>query len=181
MKKVDLILHPIRLQILSTLSGRNLATQEIAEILHNIPVSTLYRQMRVLLNANLIQVVETHLIKGAQEKVFSLSTSLHLNQTEMQSSSKDQHMDYFLNFILSTLDGFSRYINQPGEREIAADYVGYTEQYFHVNKQELIEFGNSLNKLLLPLTQNEPGEGRHYHKIAFITHPEAEPGFSSIP
>jgi len=174
MKKVDLILHPIRLQILSTLSGRNLSTQEIAEKLYTIPISTLYRQMRVLLKGNLIQVVETRLIKGTQEKVFSLSTTIHLDENEMRASSKEQQLYYFLNFILSTLDGFSRYINQPGERDIAADFVGYTVQYFHANKQELIEFGDGLNKIMTPLAQNAPGEGRHYHKMAIITHPETK-------
>ncbi len=174
MKKVDLILHPVRLQILSTLSGRNLSTQEIAEKLYTIPISTLYRQMRVLLNANLIQVGETRLIKGTQEKVFRLSTSLHLDENEMKPSSNEQQLQYFLNFILSTLAGFSRYLNQPGEKNIAADFVGYTEQYFHANNQELTEFGNKLNNLLTPLIQNDPGQGRHYHKIAIITHPETK-------
>jgi hypothetical protein len=58
--------------------------------------------------------------------------------------------------------------------DIAADFVGYTEQYFHVNQQELTDFGNGLNKLLTPLAQNTPGEGRHNHKLAIITHPETK-------
>ena len=171
MKKSDLILHPVRLQILSALSGTALSTQEIADRLSSIPVSTLYRQIRVLLKHDMIHVVETRSVKGTMEKIYSLQQSPNLGVDDMKNLSPDQHMQYFLQYILTVLDGFSRYVHQPGERDFGADFTGYTEAIFYASPDELLAFGKKLNEAIYALTQNEPAPNRHQHKLSIITHP----------
>ena len=171
MKKSDLILHPVRLQILSILAGAALSTQEIADRLTNIPVSTLYRQIRVLLEQEMIEVVETRMIKGTPEKIYTLHQSPRLSLEDMQNLSADQHIQYFLQYMLSVLDGFSRYVQQPGEHNFIADFTGYTESTFYATPDELREFGKTLNQALLVLSKNRPSPERHHHKLSIITYP----------
>lgn len=174
MKKTDLILHPIRLQILSTLSGAHLSTQEIAERLYNIPISTIYRHMRVLSDANLIKVAETRLVKGTEEKIYQLVSPAHLGPQDMTNISKEQHTQYFLSYILSLLDDFSRYIEQNPKPDLVKDFVGYNDLYLYVNEEELKQLGSALQQALAPFAQNEPVHGRHLHKLSIITHPETK-------
>ena len=48
-KAVNLILHPVRLRIIQTLVRRERNTQHIADTLPDVPVSSLYRHIRMLL------------------------------------------------------------------------------------------------------------------------------------
>jgi hypothetical protein len=128
--------------------------------------------MRILLDNDLIQVVETRQIKGTEEKIYQLSISPQLDETDMQNVSKEQHVQYFLAYILSVLNGFSRYIHQPGERDMLADFVGYSDLYLYMNQEELRSFGSALKDLVHPYTENPAGDGRHLHKVSIITHPE---------
>jgi DNA-binding transcriptional ArsR family regulator len=174
MKKTDLILHPVRLQILSTLSGKQLSIKEIAEVLHNIPASTIYRHMKVLLDNDLVKIVDSRSIKGTIENVYSTTQPLHLSAEDMKHVTRDQHFQYFLQYILSLMDGFHRYLNHPGEIDLAKDFVGYSETYIYINEEEMLEFGKNFQKAIEPFVKNGPGEGRHLHKFAMITHPILE-------
>ena len=174
MKKTDLILHPVRLQILSTLSGQQLSTKEIADILHSIPASTIYRHMKVLLDNDLIKIVDSRSVKGTIENIYTITQPAHLNAEDMKHVSRDQHFQYFLQYILSLMDGFHRYLNHPGEIDMAKDFVGYSETYFYINEEEMLEFGKRLQTAFEPLAKNGPGNGRRLHKFATITHPILE-------
>ncbi|MBI9051114.1 MAG: helix-turn-helix domain-containing protein [Anaerolineaceae bacterium] len=171
MKKTDLILHPIRLQILSILAGHQYSTKEIAHKLHNIPVSTIYRQMRVLADNDLIEVVDSRSVKGTLENIYSVTQPPHLSEEDMKHVNKDQHFQYFLQYILSILDGFQRYLDQPEEINLAKDFVGYNETYFYVNHEEMLAFGKAFGEIVKPLAENKPGNEHRLHKFAFITHP----------
>jgi DNA-binding transcriptional ArsR family regulator len=171
MKKSDLILHPVRLQILSTLSGMEFSTQEIAQRLYNIPISTLYRQMRILLDHEIIQVADTRIIKGTLEKIYTLRQVPHLDEHDFQNLSADQHSQYFLQYCLSIMDGFFRYLNHSGKIDFKADYTGFSEIAINASNQELDEFGETLQKAILKLSNNTSEEGRRTHKIAIITYP----------
>ena len=174
MKKTDLILHPVRLQILSTLSGQKLSIKEIADILHSIPVSTIYRHMKVLLDNELIEIVDTRSVKGTIENIYANTQPLYLSAEDMKHVSKDQHFQYFLQYILSLMDSFHRYLKHPGELDLAKDFVGYSETYFYVNEEEMMAFGKSLQNATEPFATNGPGDGRRLHKFAIITHPILE-------
>ena len=174
MKKTDLILHPVRLQILSTLSGKQLSTKEIADILHSIPASTIYRHMKVLLNNKLIKIVDTRSIKGTLENIYTITQPAFLSAEDMKNVSRDQHFQYFLQYILSLMDGFHRYLNNPREIDVAKDFVGYSETYFYINNEEMLEFGKQLQAAFETISKNGPGNGRHLQKFATITHPILE-------
>jgi DNA-binding transcriptional ArsR family regulator len=174
MKKTDLILHPVRLQILSTLSGEQLSTKEVSDRLYNIPSSTIYRHMKVLLENDLIKIVDTRSVKGTLENVYTISQPAHLDEKDMENISKEQHFQYFLQYILSLMDGFQRYLNQPGGIDMGKDFVGYSETYFYVNQEEMMEFGKNFQKAVKPFATNRSGNNRRLHKFAMITHPILE-------
>ena len=68
MKKADLIIHPVRLRIMQALTNQTLTTQEITDELGDVPKSSVYRHLKMLLDGGLIAVAETNLVKGIGEK-----------------------------------------------------------------------------------------------------------------
>lgn len=173
--KADLILHPVRLRILQTLAGDELTTQEIADRLGDIPKSSIYRHVKLLLAEGMLAVAAARLVNGIQEKTYHLAQRPYLNPDDVADLTPEQHGHYFATYVLSLLQGFQQYLAQKEATgravDMLADRVGYSDAAFYATTAELDHLGRAINEALIPLLQNEPGPGRHRHKIAIITHP----------
>jgi Fe2+ or Zn2+ uptake regulation protein len=62
--KADLFLHPVRLRIITAISTHRMTAKEIAQIMPEIPLTTLYRNINALAEGGIIQVVEKNQIRG---------------------------------------------------------------------------------------------------------------------
>ena len=179
-KRVDLIIHPVRFRILQTLTHEQLTTQDIADRLPDVPKSSIYRHLKLLLDNEIVSVADTRLVKGIQEKTYRVTQSIHLTADDMEGLSADEHLNYFTNYVFTLLRDFSNYLTateeMDGKIDMLADRVGYTEVKFFANLEELNQFMVALNQAILPLMQNEAGNGRFLYKLATIAHPERTPG-----
>ena len=175
LERIELILHPVRLRILQTLLGEDLTTKEIAEQLPDVPASSIYRHLKLLLDGALVEVAEARLVHGIQEKVYHLAQSPHIGREEFAALPAADHFRYFTTYVLTLLQGFAAYLaaatDEDGRIDMGADYAGYTEASFFAADEELEELQAALNAALQPLLANEAGSGRHKHKLAIIAHP----------
>ena len=173
--KADLIIHPVRLRILQTLAGEPLTTREIAVHLPEVPESSLYRHLKLLLDGELIVVANAQLVNGIQEKWYRLAQPPRLGPDDVSGMTTDDHLRYFTNYILATLRDFVHYLQQAadanGHVDMLADRTGYTETYLFASQAELDAFQGKLQEAFLLLAENGPAPGRHKHKFVFITHP----------
>jgi DNA-binding transcriptional ArsR family regulator len=177
MERVDLILHPVRFRILERLVGDQLTTAEIAERLPDVPKSSVYRHLRLLLAEGMIVVDDTRQVRGVVEKIYRLNQPLHLGAEDVARLAPEEHINYFRNYIMTVMQGFSQYVQAVSSEsaiDMATDRAGYTQAFFYATPVELDRFGQVLNEALKPLLDNRPGNRRHKHKLVIITHPEAE-------
>ena len=172
---VELVIHPVRLRILQSLESEPLTTQEIADRLPDVPKSSLYRHLRLLLESEFVGVAEIRLVQGIQEKVYQLSRPARLGPDDITGLSADDHLRYFTIYLMTLLRGFSVYLAQTAVIDFVADRAGYSEVSFWASRQELDLFSATINEALLPLIENEPDQGRQRHKIAVITYPAGIP------
>jgi len=171
LSKADLIMHPARFMILQSLAGQQLTTQEISEAIPSVPKSSLYRHLKILLDGGMVEVAETHPVKGIQEKVYRLVKTPYLGPEDMSGVTKDEHIRYFASYLATLLQGFADYLDTSERLDLLADRVGYTEAKFYTHIKELDQFSKDINKALMPLLKNQPGKDRHRHKIAIVTYP----------
>ncbi len=171
MKKAELILHPARLQILQALTHSPKTTQELAEAVTAVPKSSIYRHLNLLLEGGIVTVKETRPVRGVVEKVYQLAASPHLGQEDMDALTPGEHLRYFMTYLGALLQDYADYLGGRERVDMLADRAGFTEVVVYATTAELDAFAQALNQALLPMAQNEPGEDRHRHKIAFITHP----------
>lgn len=171
--KVDLIMHPVRFRIMQTLTIDTLTTQEIDERLPDVPKSSIYRHLKLLLDGEMIDVAETRLVNGIQEKVYRLVQRPYLSADDMTGLTADDHWRTFTMYVMTLLQGFADYLATAGEMpDLLADRVGYTEVSFWATGAELDAFQTALNQAILPLLSNDgAGNGRRRHKVALVTHP----------
>jgi DNA-binding transcriptional ArsR family regulator len=69
--KPDLLLHPIRGRIMMTLAARTLTTRQMAALLPDVPIPSLYRQVRILLDAGLLVLAGEEGEGRAAERVYA--------------------------------------------------------------------------------------------------------------
>ena len=173
--KIDLVLHPVRLRILQALTAESLTTQQISERLKDVPTSSIYRHLKLLLANELVIVSETRPVRGLEEKFYRSTQLAQLGANDLAGLTAVDHIRYFTTYTLTLLQGFSSYVEQAeiqeGVLDFIADRVGYTEVAFWATPEELDEAIQAMNQALLPLLQNSAGNGRRQHKLATISHP----------
>jgi DNA-binding transcriptional ArsR family regulator len=171
--KVDLILHPIRMRILMALSGSQKTSQELADDLRDVPQATLYRHINRLAEAGVIDVVEERQVRGTVEKVYTLDTrTTMLTAEDVANFSKDDHMRYFIAFVATQLDDFSRYLQHSDTIDLAADGVGYQKFPLELSDEELMALSTKMNAVLAPYFENQPGQDRRRRVFSFTFMPD---------
>lgn len=173
MQRIDLILHPVRIRLLQALAGERLTTQELAERLPDVPKSSIYRHLRLLLDEGMIAVAGTRPVRGVVEKEYRLAQPMRIGNEEMKRLSAAEHIGYFQTYLMTLIQGFGDYVAVAGGEplDMAADRAGYTEVYFFATPEELDQFAIALNDAIRPLAENPPRADRRKHKLAVITHP----------
>lgn len=169
--QVELVIHPIRLRILQTLSPGPLTTQEIARRLPDVPKSSIYRHLRLLLEGSVVALAETRLVNGIEEKVYRLQSATDLSGDDFAAGTNEDHFRYFTTYLISLLHGFAAYLEATPQADLTADYVGFREVIFYASPVELDQFQTVLRQQLQPLLQNEPATGRRKHKLSTIAFP----------
>ncbi len=175
MRKSDLIIHPVRFRILRAIGQDAVTTQEISDRLPDVPKSSIYRHLKLLLEGDMVIIADTKLVNGIQEKVYQLAQRPHLTAEDMAGLSAEEHVQYFTTYIMTLLQDFASYATdaeaETGAVDMASVRAGYTEIDFNATVAELDQLQMDLNIAFLKLMNNPPGNGRHKHKFSIVTHP----------
>ena len=169
--EADLILHPVRYRILQTLLGRELNTRQIAEEIPSTPLSSLYRHLKTLLEAGLVQVVETNMINGIEEKIYTVGEVPLVNKEDFSQYTRAEHQRFFASYLASLLKGFSDYLSSREKVDLDKERIGFTDAIFYATPEELDRIGEVLLQTLEPLRKNKPSENRQRQIFSVITFP----------
>jgi DNA-binding transcriptional ArsR family regulator len=169
--KTNLIFHPVRLRLLQALTNAHLTTSEIAEALPTFPKSSLYRHLKILLDENLVEVVETRPVKGTMEKVYRLVQSTNLSSDDLAGFSKEDHLHFFTTFITSLINGYSDFLEMTPQDQLFKSIFGYTDTNVYASPEEMEQFQRILKDAIRSLTENQPAENRVRQLITIVTYP----------
>ncbi len=172
--KLNLIFHPVRLRILSIMSGQEMTSQQVAGFLSDVPVATLYRHINTLYEGGLLTITEERPIRGTVEKVYKIADeeSLTLTEEELQNATKEDHAHFFTTFLFSLLADFTHYLRSKEELNLEDDGVGYNTVPIYMSNEELMTFTQQIQTLLQPYMT--PQEGRKRRKLSSIIMPAEE-------
>jgi DNA-binding transcriptional ArsR family regulator len=172
--KADLILHPVRMQIvLALVGGRNLTVQNIAQRLPDVPQATLYRQLNKLVQGGVIETVAQNQVRGATEKVYALAYGGGISLHEFSESSNEEKMGVFIQFVSGLINSFGEYLNHDNP-DFINDGVSLRQAELHMNDDEFLEFAQDLSTVFQKFIDKDPREDRKKRKVTTIIIPEAK-------
>lgn len=170
-KKADLLLHPVRLRILTALARQQLTAQGLALVLSDVPQATLYRHLNTLAKNDVLKIVEERQVRGTVEKVYTLNESAgQLGPDELANASHDDLMRYFTTFLMSTLHDFSHYLERD-EIRLVEDGVGFNSFPLYLSDEEFRTFVAEFSGLVQRMLANEPSPERTRRMMSMIIMP----------
>ncbi|MEM9953435.1 MAG: helix-turn-helix domain-containing protein [Chloroflexota bacterium] len=166
-----LLFHPVRYRILRALNGTQLTTQAITDALGDVPQSTVYRHLKLLLDADVIEISDTREINGIIEKIYAHHPHLHLTANEFAQLSKDEHIANIEHFALSLMQSVGKAITNSPE-PFDAMPLTYREYAFYATEEEFLALRKAIFKLLRDAEKkySEQGEGQKHYKVNITTH-----------
>lgn len=153
------VLHPVRLRVLQVVSGRELTTGQIREVLPDVAQATLYRHIAALVESGFLAIVAERPVRGTVERTYSLGERMaHVGQEELSSMADSQLRAAFTLFLGSLAESFDRVLasGEPERRE----YLGFATGHLYVTADDVTALQQGLEELLAPYRAEEAGKRR---------------------
>lgn len=168
----DLLLHPIRLRIVQTLTGRHLTPLELKAQLGDVPQATLYRHIKRLEQGGLIEIVERRHVRGGVERTYAVvEEAVSLGREELTGATGDDLFRYFTTFVGTLLTDFAAYLG-TSELDLAADRVGFRQVPIWLTADEFDELAAEMNRIVQARVGNQASPGRRRRLITSIVMPD---------
>ena len=167
MKKdyMEACLNATRQRIIQTIMIKKEATSaEIGEELPDIPRASLYRHIKVLLDAEIITVVKEEFKRGSMEKTYAIAPQRPYGDT-------NEEYNKLIQSALMGLQGeFHRYFNGE-DPDPQRDLLTVGSASLMMSDEEMMEFIKAYGELIQRYMSNNPAEGRKVRKVTFVISP----------
>ena len=164
--RAEILLHPIRMRLLQVVSAAGPCTaRQIADVLDDIPTTSLYRHLGRLVEARLLDVVAERQVRGAVEKTYDLPRSGALLSPEGSDAPSEAHFRAFLSFIAGQLSTFSRYLEQ-GVPNLVEDGVVYQTTPLYLSDEEHEALLGDLRAVIQDAVTNPPAPDRRLRLLS---------------
>ncbi|MBC6955455.1 MAG: ArsR family transcriptional regulator [Chloroflexi bacterium] len=168
-----LIVHPVRLRILQALVRRERTTHQIADALPDVPVSSLYRHLRLLLEGGYIEIASTRSVNGIEEKTYQLSDSKPalLADQDFEGLDKAGLQQVFSLLTGMILTSFHAYLDATPDPDWKRDRLSCAEFTFFATPDEYDALWTQVWDLLQSAEARPAAAGRVPRKIAIAGYP----------
>ena len=164
-KYMEACMNVTRQRIIQVIMTKKEATSgEIGEELPDVPRASLYRHIKVLLDAEVIVVVRETSKRGSMEKTYALAPQMPYEDTNEEYNSLIQS-------ALMGLQGeFHRYFS--GENpDPQRDLLTVGSASLVMSDEEMKDFITAYGEIIQKYMPNKPVEGRKVRKVTLIVSP----------
>jgi DNA-binding transcriptional ArsR family regulator len=159
----EILLNPTRTRIIQILMEKEVVTSnELNEILTDIPKTTLYRHLNTLIEAEILIVVAEKKIRGTFERTFTLKMP---DFDQMTDAEIPQHVYYFL---MSIHTKFQKYFTKKDQDQ--KELIYYYNTTMMLSDVEYTNFHSELTDLLQKY-HLENQKGRRPRNVSYILAP----------
>lgn len=169
--KTNLLLHPIRLRIMTTLPNQRMTASDLSKALPDVPLATLYRQINALVEGGLLQVVDEKPVRGTVERIYSVSSPPSLTSEDLRSMTRRDYENAFSLFLSVLMGDVQRYLKdkpEKGEIDILADGVTLSKAQLLLSDEEFTEMNADIVNLLMSAAKNLPAPNRRRRVFTYL-------------
>jgi hypothetical protein len=164
----DVILNPIRIRIIQELAFvQSITATELCERISDVPRTTMYRHINILIDNNILSVVSEKRIRGSLERTIALNISEFKKYNSIENADQNSY-----GFLMNTYAKFHRYFSSE-KPDPAKDKIFINDIVLMLSDTEFDQFLTELRELLLKY-RFEPSGNRKTRDISIISSPVEE-------
>lgn len=162
----EVLLNPVRMRIVQHLAFLNSATvTHLSELMSDVPRTTLYRHMNVLLEWEVLTVLNEKQKRGTVEREYTLNNK-KMQQTLLQTPAQQSASA----FLIQLLSDFERYFQTPQNNAIQ-DGLFLTENSLLLSDTEFEECTKQVFDVITKYLNYSAKEGRKPRMLSVISSP----------
>ncbi|WP_020496502.1 helix-turn-helix domain-containing protein [Sciscionella marina] len=163
---VELLHHPVRWRITQSLIGRALTTGQLAELLDDVPPTSLYRHVAKLVRAEVLTVTSERRVRGAVERTYALRAEVEQDE----SVDRERLRAMVTVFIAGVTGDFDRYLERE-QLDPVADGVTLRQSALLLTDEEFADFLARYVELLQSFTGKAEVPGRSRRILSTVLVP----------
>lgn len=169
MKDINkIMLNTVRMRIIQELSKvQNITATELCEKIKDVPRTTMYRHINILIDNNILSIVSEKKVRGSLERTLALNIEEISNQNTIENA--DQNA---FGFLMATYSKFHNYFNSENSN-LSKDKIFLNNTVLMMNDAEFDNFVLELSELILKYNLDS-SEGRKPRDISIISSPVTE-------
>jgi hypothetical protein len=151
-----------------------MTAKEIAQIMPDIPLTTLYRNINALAEGGIIQVVEENQIRGTVERVYALSDIPTLTAEDLGGITKEECEHAFTTYLSTLMSDARHYLDGKSDGEeihLIQDGVVVSKIEVFLSQEENREINERIQEIIMAAGRNEPTLNRRRHVFSYIMIP----------
>lgn len=168
--KSDLLTHPHRARILAAVMGRELCTAEIAERVPEVPLPSLYRHIKLLVEGGVLEVASESGGRGGEKRYAVNETGARIGPDDVKDADSAELMRYLTTFTGVLNATYLSYLDSLGEGE-ERDRMACLLSPVYLAPEEWEGLVCGMQRLLEPFAKPREGTRRYLAAGAFL--PEA--------
>jgi len=173
-RRFDVLLHPVRLRIVTAISGEELTTAELSSRLPDIAHATLYRHVAMLIDGGVLDVISERQVRGGVERTYRLrADATHIGPEDVSHLSPEEHYQGFVTFVGTLIAAFGRYLDNPGA-EPGEDGMGYRQFALWLSDAELDVVADGFRQVLEPFLDQPPAPDRTRRLFSTVLIPDLD-------
>ncbi|MBE1486088.1 helix-turn-helix domain-containing protein [Plantactinospora soyae] len=173
MATADLFLHPVRMRILQALFDADpLTTAQLRDRLPDIPAATMYRQIAVLADAGVLEVVDEKRVRGTVERSYRVRDEHAVIDPAARSAmTREDHQRAFTTFSASLMGDFHRYLAHE-DADPTYDGVAYRQAAVWLTREEFAAMVEEIEHAVVSRIGGTRDGDRIRHVVSLVVVPD---------
>lgn len=164
-KYMEACMNSTRQRIMQVIMTKKEATSgEIGEELPDIPRASLYRHIKVLLDAEVIVVVRETYKRGSVEKTYAMASQMPYEDTN------EEYHSLIQSALMGLQGEFHRYFSGE-DPDPQKDLLTVASASLVMSDDEMKDFITAYGELIQKYMPNKPAKGRKVRKVTFVVSP----------
>lgn len=161
----EIMLNPVRMRIIQELStGGTITAKELCEKISDVPRTTMYRHINILIKSSILSVVSEKKVRGSLERTIALNITEISKHNTIENSAENA-----FGFLMSNYAKFHKYFNGKSPNT-SKDKVFLNNTVLMMSDTEFDQFIEELRQLILKYNF-ELTEMRKARDISIISSP----------
>ncbi len=155
-----LIFHPVRMRLITAISGQQLTTKQLLKAIPEIPQATLYRHIAALIGGGVLEVVEQRKIRGVEERVLRMKGPPSVTRQDLKGKTRAELEQMAIVFVAELLYDMRRYLRGKKKPDPFRDGVQVSKVKLYLSDAELGELNGEILEWILAASKKSPAADR---------------------